>query len=170
MKTLMRISQESLRFRTIISIILVICIALLAYGYWVQFVRHLEPCPLCIFQRIAFMGLAVIALVAVVHNPLVVGRRVYALIGAGCALIGCGIAVRHVWLQSLPPDRIPECGPGLDYLMRTFPLTDALKKAFTGSGECATVDWSFLALSMPAWALIWFLLLGIAYIFLGFRR
>ena len=170
MKTLMQISQESLRFRTIISIILVICIALLAYGYWLQFVRHLEPCPLCIFQRIAFMGLAVIALVAVVHNPLVVGRRVYALTGAGCALIGFAIAVRHVWLQSLPPDRIPECGPGLDYLMRTFPLTDALKKAFTGSGECATVDWSFLGLSMPAWALIWFVLLGIAYLVAGFRR
>ena len=153
-----------------VSTIAVICIALLAYGYWLQFVRHLEPCPLCIFQRIAFMGLAVIALIAAVHNPPAVGRRVYALIGTGCAVIGCAIAVRHVWLQSLPPDHVPEWGPGLDYLIQTFPLADALTKAFTGSGECATVDWSFLGLSMPAWALIWFLLLGIAYLVAGFRR
>jgi disulfide bond formation protein DsbB len=169
-KTLLLILHKGLRFRIIVSIILVICLALLAYGYWLQFIRHLEPCPLCIFQRIAFVGMAVIALIAAGHNPLVVGRRAYALIGASCAFIGCGIAVRHVWLQSLPPDQVPECGPGLDYLMQTFPLTDALKKAFTGSGECASVDWSFLGLSMPAWALIWFLLLGFAYLFSGFRR
>ena len=159
-----------LDFRIITTAILAICIALLAYAYWLQFVQHLEPCPLCIFQRMSFMALAAIALVGGVHNPSAIGRRIYALIGSGCALTGCIIAGRHVWLQTLPLDRIPECGPGLDYLVRNFPLTDALKTAFTGSGECATVDWSFLGLSMPAWALIWFLLLGASYLFAGFRR
>ena len=159
-----------LDFRIIAMAILVICVALLAYGYWLQFGEHLEPCPLCIFQRMSFVALAAIALAGAMHNPSAIGRRVYALIGSACALTGCGIAGRHVWLQSLPPDRIPECGPGLDYLVRNFPLTDALKRAFTGSGECATVDWSFLGLSMPAWTLIWFLLLGASYLFAGFRR
>ena len=110
MKTLLHSSRQGLSFRTMVSTIAVICIALLAYGYWLQFVRHLEPCPLCIFQRIAFMGLAVTALIAAVHNPPAVGRRVYALIGTGCAVIGCAIAVRHVWLQSYRPTGCPNVG------------------------------------------------------------
>ena len=160
----------TLRFRTITLAILVICVGLLAYAYWLQLAKHLEPCPLCIFQRIAFMALALTAMVAAAHNPPAFGRRIYALIGILCALAGCVFAGRHVWLQSLPPDRVPECGPGLDYLMRTFPLTDALKTAFIGSGECSTVDWSFLSLTMPVWTLLWFLVLGIAYLLAGFRR
>ena len=83
---------------------------------------------------------------------------------------GAAIAARHVWIQSLPPDRIPECGPGLDFMLANLPLAQALQKALTGSGECAAVAWSFMGLSMPWWTLLWYLALGALLLFAGFRR
>ena len=78
------------------------------------------------------------------------------MIAAG-GLVGAAIAARHVWIQNLPPDQVPECGPTLDYMLEVFPLGEALTMVFTGSGECAEVLWTFLGLSMPAWALLCFL-------------
>ena len=159
-----------LGFRVLASTVCLVSVLLLGYGYWLQFVEHLEPCPLCIFQRIAFMALASTGLIAVLHNPSSLGRRLYAVLGVCFSLGGSLVAARHVWLQSLPPDRVPECGPGLDYLIEVFSFTEMLGKVFTGSGECATIDWSFLYLSMPAWALIWFVLLGTIFAIGGLRR
>jgi disulfide bond formation protein DsbB len=81
--------------------------------------------------------------------------------------IGAAIATRHVWLQNLPKDRIPECGPGLEYMLRKFPLTQALEKILTGSGECAEVGWKFLGLSIAGWSLAWFVIFGIFAIYLA---
>ncbi len=162
--------RSSNNFRTISVTVVAVCLLLLGYAYWLQFVKFLDPCPLCIFQRIAFMALAVNSLIAAIHNPVKVGRRVYAIIGCFFAVIGGVVAGRHVWLQSLPPDQIPECGPGLDYLLEAFPLVDAIAKAFSGSGECATVDWSLLSFSMPAWTLLWFVILGSVCLISGLRR
>ena len=135
----------------------VICASLLGYGYHLQFNQGLEPCPLCIFQRVAFISLGVVFLIAGLHNPAGrIGSRLYALLIAFTGLAGAGIAGWHVWIQSLPANQVPECGPGLDYMLDVFPLTQTLKMVFTGSGECAEVSWTFLSLSMPAWALIWF--------------
>ena len=159
-----------LGFRVLASTVCLVSVLLLGYGYWLQFVEHLEPCPLCIFQRIAFMALASTGFIAALHNPSSLGRRLYSVFGVLFSLSGSLIAARHVWLQSLPPDRVPECGPGLDYLIEVFSFTDMLGKVFTGSGECATVDWSFLNLSMPAWALIWFVSLGTMFAIGGLRR
>ena len=135
----------------------VACAGLLAYAYYVQFVDGLDPCPLCIFQRLAFIAMGVVFLLAALHNPARTGSRVYALLLGIAGLAGTAIAGRHVWLQHLPPEEVPECGPGLDYMLEVFPLTDALRMAFTGSGECASVDWVFLGMSMPTWALLCFL-------------
>ena len=157
-------------FRVVAATVCLVSVLLLGYGYWLQFFEHLDPCPLCIFQRVAFMALASTGLIAALHNPSLLGRRLYAVLGVLFSLGGSSIAARHVWLQSLPPDRVPECGPGLDYLIEVFSFTDMLGKVFTGSGECATVDWSFLYLSMPAWAFIWFILLGIIFAIGGLRR
>ncbi len=144
------------------------CAALLAYAYYVQFRMFIDPCPLCILQRVAFLALGVIALIAALHGPRGSGRRVYGLLGFGAAVAGASVAARHVWLQNLPPDQVPACGPGLNYMMDTLPLADALRKAFTGSGECAKVDWTFLGLSMPIWTLLCFIMLGIAALMAGF--
>lgn len=135
-------------------------VGLIAYALFAQYVLDLDACPLCILQRVAFVAAGLVFLVAGVHSPGGTGARVYAGLGVTTAGIGAGIAARHVYIQQLPADLVPSCGPGLDYLLDAFPLFDALEKVFTGSGECAEVNWSFLGLSMPAWALVWFILLG----------
>lgn len=137
------------------------CIGLLAYGLYVQHAQFLDPCPLCILQRVAFIFIGFCALVAGIHNPGRAGRWAY---GAGMLLgaIGGGaIAARHVWLQHLPPDRVPECGMGLNYMLDTMPFADVMAQVLKGSGECALIDWTFLGLSMPMWTLIWYIGLGL---------
>jgi disulfide bond formation protein DsbB len=136
------------------------CAALLAFAYYLQYYEGQDPCPLCILQRVAFLALAVIFLVAAVHGPGRIGALVYSGLLITAASIGTALAARHVWLQNLPRSQVPECGPGLEYLVKRLPLTEALEKIFTGSGECAEVGWTFLGLSIAGWALLWFLLFG----------
>ena len=133
-----------------------LCVALLAYAYYAQFVLELEPCPLCILQRVAFMLLTVLFVTAAIWPG-----RAMAMAIAVVSAAGAAIATRHVWLQSLPADQVPACGPSLDYMLRVFPLNDTLNMIFQGSGQCADVDWRFLGLSMPAWALIALLAIGL---------
>jgi len=135
-------------------------IGLMAYALFAQYVQGYEACPLCIFQRVALIALGLVLLVGALHAPVGAGARAYGLLGVIAAAAGIGIAGRHLYLQSLPPDQVPACGPGLDYLWDTFPMLDMLRLVFTGSGECAEVNWSFLGLSMPGWVLIWFVILG----------
>jgi len=131
------------------------CTGMMAYALYAEHVLLLQPCPLCSFQRLAVVALGVLFLLAAAHNPsAAAGRYFYAAAICATAAAGAGVAGRHVWLQSLPPDQVPACGPGLGYILDSFPLAEALKMVFTGSGECATTDWSFLGLSMPAWVLI----------------
>lgn len=146
------------------------CGALLGYGYFLQYVQHLDPCPLCILQRVAFFGVGVMLLIGGLHNPGRVGYRVYASLATLSALAGAGVASRHLWLQSLPPDQVPACGPGLEYMLSSFPLSEAIAMIFRGSGSCADVAWSFLGLTMPGWTLVWFVLLGAVALVWGFRR
>jgi disulfide bond formation protein DsbB len=139
-----------------------ICGSLLGFGYYLQFVEGLNPCPLCIFQRIAYIALIAFALAGLVHGPAGRWRFLYSgLILAG-AVTGVGIAGRQVWLQHLPPEAVPSCGPGLDFMLEVFPLTETLKMVFTGSGECAEVDWTFLSFSIAEWSLFWFLVFAVS--------
>jgi disulfide bond formation protein DsbB len=130
------------------------CIALLAYAYYAQYVMHLEPCPLCIFQRVGIFAVGVVFAIAAAHDPAGWGRRVYAGLVALASLVTIGVAVRHLYIQSLPPGTIAACGASLDFMLKVFPLTDVLVKVLTGSGECAKIEWRFLGLAMPAWVLI----------------
>ena len=136
------------------------CVFLLSMGAYFQFVDELEPCPLCISQRIAILLTGIVFLIAVVHNPGAAGVKTYAILGALIAMGGGAISTRHVWLQHLPPEEVPECGPGLEYIFNNFPLTETLKLMLNGTGDCAKVDWTFMGMSMPAWTLIAFLLLA----------
>lgn len=146
------------------------CAGMMAYALFVEHVLLLEPCPLCVFQRMATIALGIFFLAATLHNPAGWGRRVYAALLVIAAGSGIGVAGRHVWLQSLPPDQVPSCGPGFEYIIDAFPLADALKMIFTGSGECAEIDWQFLGLSMPAWVLICFVILGSFAVWNNLRR
>lgn len=132
------------------------CAGLLGYGYYLQYVEGLEPCNLCIFERVAFASVALIALIGLLHGSRGWPSRVYQQLGALAALVGAGIAARHVWIQNLPADQVPECGPGLDYMLQAFPLQDVIQTVLRGSGDCAEVVWQFLGLSIPAWALVCF--------------
>jgi disulfide bond formation protein DsbB len=137
------------------------CAGLMAYALFAQHGLGLEPCPLCVFQRVAVIATGAVFLVAAAHNPGRVGRIFYgALIGA-TALVGVGVAGRHVWLQTLPPDKVPACGPGLDFMLNAFPFMEVLEIVLSGSGECAEISWSFLGLSMPVWVLICLVALGL---------
>jgi disulfide bond formation protein DsbB len=136
------------------------CAALLAYAYYCQYVLHLEPCPLCIFQRVGIFGIGVLFALAAAQDPAGWGRRLYAGLLAVAAAITVGVAARHLYIQNAPPGTIAACGASLDFMMKVFPLTDVLVKVLTGSGECAKVTWRFLGLAMPAWVLIAAVVLG----------
>ena len=114
----------------------------------------------------------VVFLIGALHGPRRVGAYVYSALLTIISLAGAGIATRHVWLQHLPKDKVPECGPGLGYMLDRFPLADAFAKIFRGSGECAEVGWKLLGLSIAEWSLVWFVLLGAfaAYIAVTARR
>ncbi len=148
------------------------CIGLMAYALYAQYHLHLEPCPLCIFQRVAVIALGVVFVIGALHAPVSSGgRRTYATFALLAAFAGIAVAGRQVWLQSLPADQVPACGPGLSYMMDAIPNKfDLVKKVFAGSGECAVVNWRFLGLAMPAWVLICFVTLGGWAAAAGFRR
>ena len=146
------------------------CAALLAYAYYAQFVMRLEPCPLCIFQRVGVFAAGVVFAAAAVHDPVAWGRRVYAVLLALAAGSTIGVAARQLYIQSLPPEAVPACGASLDFMLKVFPLTDVLVKVLTGSGECAKVNWRFLGLAMPAWVLIAAMALGAFGMWANLRR
>lgn len=145
---------------------MLMCIALLLAAAYFQHILLLEPCPLCILQRLMVIVVGGLFLLAFVHNPRGVGNRIYGALIALSAAIGGAISARHVWLQNLPPEQVPSCGPGLNFMLENFPLRRTIELVFRGSGECAEVDWSLLGLTIPAWTLIAFVVLGV----LGLNR
>jgi disulfide bond formation protein DsbB len=147
------------------------CVGLVGYAIHVQFHDGLEPCPLCIYQRIAFAALGLVFLLGALHGPKGSGGRMgYGVLAALASIAGIGVAARHVWIQSLPADAAPSCGPPLSYLNETLGLVGALKKVLTGSGNCGDIDWTFLGLSMPAWSLVCFVLLAMWGLWASLRK
>lgn len=140
------------------------CVAMLAYAIlYAERVLGLEPCPLCMFQRVGVAILGTVFLLAAVHHPRSrTGARAYAVLLLLAALIPGFVAGRHVYIQSLPPGSVPSCGATLDYMLEVLPILDVIRRVLTGGGECAAIDWSFLGLSMPAWVLISVVVLGLA--------
>ena len=138
-----------------------ISVLLIVYVLYAQYVLGLEPCPLCILQRVAVIAFGISFLLLALKSPQSKQSKfLSSLLLVMISSAGVGIAARHVWLQNLPPDKVPGCGPGLDFMMANFPLSEVLEMVFSGSGECAEISWSFAFLSMPAWALIWLIVLG----------
>lgn len=129
------------------------CGALLGYALYAEKVLGYEPCPLCMFQRVAILALGVVFLVAAIHASRGWGRYVYASLAVATAGAAAIVAARHLYIQSLPPGTVPACGATLDYMLEVFPLFDVVRKVLTGGGECAQIDWRWLGLSMPAWVL-----------------
>jgi len=148
--------------RAYFLLLLLACIGLLGFGLYLEHVVGLEPCPLCILQRLAYILIALVALIAVIHGPRQFAGKIYHGVISVVALAGAAIAGRQIWLQHLPPDEVPECGPGLEYMLDVFPLQEVISMVFTGSGECAEVQWRFMGMSIAEWSVICFLAIFIA--------
>lgn len=150
------------RPRAIYTIIFLSCVALLGFALYLEHIIGLEPCPLCVFQRIAYMLIAMITLLCVIHNPKNLFAAIYPALIFIVSICGLAIAIRQTWLQHLPADKVPTCGPDLGYMIDAFPVLDMLRMVLSGSGECAEVQWEFLGLSIPEYSVIYFLLLSIS--------
>ena len=140
---------------------------LILYALYLQHYEYQNPCPLCIMQRVVYIALMAVFLAGALHGPRRLGVYVYSALLVVISLTGAGIAARHVWLQHLPKDKVPECGPGLSYILDRFPVIDAFAKIFRGSGECAEVGWRLFGLSVAEWSLVWFILLGALAVFIA---
>jgi len=142
---------------------LAFCVLMIAVALGLEHLVGLEPCPLCIFQRVAVIAAGVVFAVAAIHNPAGrLGATLYGLLGLVAVGGGIGVAGRHLWLQSLPADEVPSCGPGLDYMLEVLPLQQVVDMVLSGSGECAEIDFLFLGVSLPGWTLVGFLVLALA--------
>jgi disulfide bond formation protein DsbB len=138
-----------------------ICVASLLFAiFYLERTLFLDPCPLCIIDRVILTCMAVVFLIAMLHNPSRLGQRIYGIVNLMVVVTGIAVAGRHVWLQHLPADEVPECGAGLSYMLENFPLHKTLQKVLQGSGECAEIQWEFLSLSIPEQTLILFVMLA----------
>ncbi len=133
---------------------------LMGFGLYLQYVEHQDPCPLCMVQRVIFIAILVMFALATLHHPKRIGERIYAVIITLLGLSGIAVAARHIWIQHLPPELVPACGPGLDYMLDTMPMARVLKELMHGSGECAAQGWTFLTLGIPEWSLLCYLALA----------
>ena len=133
-----------------------ICLAAMGAVYYLDAVLGLEPCPLCITQRVFLLGCGLCTLAAACHAPALTGRRIYALGAAACAGGGAAFAARHVWLQQLPAEQVPACGPGLAYMLENLPVSKTLALLLRGDGQCAEVVWTVWGLSIPQQSLLLF--------------
>lgn len=153
--------------RTVFAFIFLACVALFSFGIvYLQEQLGLDPCPMCILQRYAFIAVGVTALIGAIHGR---GVRIYAAFVMLFALIGGGIAIRHTYITYFPP-KTSSCGADLDFMLGNFPLTQALPKIFAGTGDCAVVSWRFLGLSIPEWSIVWFAIFTVLALWLIFRR
>ena len=158
-------------FRTCFALGFLACAALMGYAFYAQYYLVLDPCPLCIFQRGAVIALGIVFMLGALAAPKSpTGRRVWSLLALLMALAGIAVAGRHLWIQSLPADQVPACGPPLPYMFHIMSFSKMLVKVFTGSGECAQVTWRFLGLAMPGWVMICFVVLAAWALYAGFRR
>lgn len=143
---------------------------MLAYALYAQYGLGLEPCPLCIFQRVTLIALGVVFLAAALQHPRGAGRYVYAALAALAALATAALAMRHLYIQSQPPGSISSCGAPLQVMLQYSPLTEVVRKVLTGGGECSQVNWTFAGLAMPAWVLVAALVLGFAGVIANSRQ
>lgn len=134
-----------------------VCAGLMGWALWLQYGLQLDPCPLCVFQRIAFISTGVVFLVAAIHNPRRIGAMVYAALTVVISGTGAALAAWHVWIQGQPKGAVASCGMGLNYMLETLPLTEVIGRVLKGSGECAEQGWLFMGLAIPSWTFVFFI-------------
>jgi disulfide bond formation protein DsbB len=133
-----------------------VCAGLMGWALWLQYGLELDPCPLCIFQRVAVIATGLVFLLAAIHNPGRVGAAVYAGLTVIVSGIGTALAAWHVWIQGQPKGAVAACGMGLNSMLETLPLTEVIGRVLKGSGECAEQGWLFMGLAIPSWTFVFF--------------
>ncbi len=162
---------QTLTPRTVFAGLVLLAIVSMAFAM-LYLERHLNlaACPLCMTQRVFVLAWGLVALLAILHNPSGWGIRVYAALCALSAIGGAAVAGRHVWLQHLPPEEVPACGPSLEYMLDTLPFTETLSIVLMGDGNCAETMWTFMGLTIPEQTLILFIVTAIVCLWQTFRR
>lgn len=150
--------------------IAVTCAAAMGFALYAQHGLGLEPCPLCIFQRVGIMVTGGLAALVALINPQRLAAKLAGMLVALAALAGGAVSAWHVYLQHLPKDQVPACGPGLDFMLETLPLSQVLATVLKGSGECAEIGWTFLGQSMPFWTGLLFVALIAGVLWNTFRK
>lgn len=145
------------------------CAASIVIALFLQYYLDMEPCPLCITQRIFIIAVGIATLLAGILYRVKLAPQTLSVIAIIFALIGGGVSARHVWIQNLPEDEVPICGPGLAYMFETRPIFDAMGVLFAGDGHCADVNLSILGLSIPGWTLVSFIALTLIPVWLLWR-
>lgn len=130
----------------------------------------MNPCPMCMMQRALYLAVGVFAILTLITVKHTITKSIFASIGLICATIGTAVAGRQVWLQHLPAEEVPACGPPLEYMLEVFPLLEVVQHALMGTGDCAEVQWQWLGLSIPGWSIVLFLGLALGNILILFRR
>lgn len=164
--------KNLLTYRHINLYIFLLCASMLGVAYYMELVMLLEPCPLCIMQRIFFFFAGLTALIAFLHNPKARGKVIYGLTSAALSLAGGGFAIRQIYLQHLPKDQVPSCGPSLSYMIEEFPMSEVLKVMLSGDGNCAEISWQdpIIHMSIPQWSLIGFAALAGVCLYQALRK
>ncbi|SCK26942.1 disulfide bond formation protein B [Vogesella sp. LIG4] len=160
----------SLTQRQGFAAIAVVCVAAMGFALYAQHVLGLEPCPLCIFQRVGVIATGVLAALFALINPRQWRAKLAAVLVALASVGGGLVSSWHVYLQHLPKGQVPACGPGLDFMMETLPLQQVVAAVFKGSGECAEITWTFLGQSMPVWTGLLFVALIVFALWNGWRQ
>jgi disulfide bond formation protein DsbB len=150
-------------------LIFLACLFMMLAAAYMEHVLKMIPCSLCITQRAFVVFAGLLALAAFIHRPSTTGIRIYAGLGIVSALLGACFAGRQLWLQSLPADQVPACGPGLAYIFEEFPFMEALQLLLQGDGNCAHVDKIF-GLSLAAWTLMAFIGLVLVNLYQALRK
>jgi disulfide bond formation protein DsbB len=141
-----------------------------ASALYLQYVLRQEPCPLCMIQRVIFITIGITFFIAALHNPKRLAAGIYSGLIVLQGLIGVAVAGRHIWLQHLPKDQVPACGPGLEFMLQNFPMGEVWQELMHGSGECAEKGWTFLTLGIPEWSLVSYVALGVWALLVALRK
>jgi protein dithiol:quinone oxidoreductase len=152
------------------GLVLIAVFSMMFARFYLEEFLELAACPLCMTQRAFVVLWGVFALIAVLHNPGGWGRRVYAALCALAAIAGGAVATRHVWLQHLPPDQVPACGPSLQYMLETLPFSETLSLVLMGDGNCAETMWTFMGLTIPEQTLILFSVVTLICLWQAWRK
>lgn len=133
------------------------CVLLMAIALYLEHVVGLEPCPMCVLQRICVIAFGLVCLVAAIHAPRRLGQRLYAALALLFALVGGATAGRQIWLQSVPADQLEACLPSLEFMMQALPMQDIVRLVFQGTADCAEVKWTLFGMSIPELSLLGFI-------------